>query len=210
MDVPTRHRRRARCLALAFALLPLTLGTVACSGGGSKDGVATLGGDTGDESAQDDGATKEVTEEERQQAMLDFARCMREHGIDMPDPQFDDSGRGAVIVGTDGHPPDEATMEAAHEACEPLMKDVIDSASRDMDPEEIEKMQQRALDFAKCMREHGIDMPDPQFQSGGRVTQAMTGDPNDPKFQEAQEECAGENGGPGMTFGTGSAKGGAE
>jgi hypothetical protein len=212
MDAPPRHRRWVRSLVLPFALLPLTIGLAACGGGSSDGGVATLNGDaTGDESG-DEGATKELTEEERQQAMLDFAKCMREHGVDMPDPQFDDNGRGAMVIGgaDGGPPPDESVMQAAQEACQPLMQDVIDSAPQDMDPEEIEKRQQEALDFAKCMREHGIDMPDPQFGGGGRMTQSMTADPNDPNFQAAQEACAGEGDGPGFTFGTGPASGGDE
>ncbi len=32
-----------------------------------------------------------------------------------------------------------------------------------MDPE----MADQLLDFSKCMRDHGIDFPDPQFEGGG-------------------------------------------
>ncbi len=45
------------------------------------------------------------------------------------------------------------------------------------------------------MREHGIDMPDPQFDEDGGV-QIRGGrgsgfDPDDPDFRAAQEECGG-------------------
>jgi hypothetical protein len=42
------------------------------------------------------------------------------------------------------------------------------------------------------MRERGIDMPDPQFGGGGRMTQRIEGDldPRSPRFQDAQEDCA--------------------
>jgi hypothetical protein len=44
------------------------------------------------------------------------------------------------------------------------------------------------------MRQHGIDMPDPKFDAGGRVTQELRAGPggngpNSPKFKEAQEAC---------------------
>jgi hypothetical protein len=49
--------------------------------------------------------------------------------------------------------------------------------------------QQAALDFAKCMREHGIDYPDPQFQDGGVLQRMPEGAEDDPKFEEAQKAC---------------------
>jgi hypothetical protein len=43
------------------------------------------------------------------------------------------------------------------------------------------------------MREHGIDMPDPQFGSNGEVQQRIGGniEPTDQKFQAAQKACGG-------------------
>ena len=56
----------------------------------------------------------------------------------------------------------------------------------------------------ECMREHGIDMPDPQFGESGAVQQRIGGPastPTDPKFQAAQKACRGRagmiGGGPG-------------
>ena len=54
------------------------------------------------------------------------------------------------------------------------------------------------LAFAQCMREHGIDMPDPQFENGGRVM--IGGGPGEDgegrssiresdEFQAAEEAC---------------------
>jgi hypothetical protein len=65
------------------------------------------------------------------------------------------------------------------------------------------------------MREHGIDMPDPEFSDDGGVgirvgsDEAQAGgarpdgiDPEDEDFQEAAEECGGETGfGPVMAGG---------
>ena len=42
------------------------------------------------------------------------------------------------------------------------------------------------------MREHGVNMPDPQFEGGGRVRMGGPGtdvNPESPRFREAQEAC---------------------
>ena len=44
-------------------------------------------------------------------AMLDFARCMREHGVDMPDPKFD--GDGGVMMQVGGPASAVAEQDAA-------------------------------------------------------------------------------------------------
>jgi hypothetical protein len=135
---------------------------------------------------------------------------MRDHGIDMPDPQIQDGG-GVVVAGPaiaveagagGGQLPSEedmAEMEEAQEACEPIMEEV-EGAMEPPDPEQLQEMQDQALAFAQCMRENGIDMPDPEFGEGGRMTQTIGGpdgpgfDPSDEDFQEAAEACEGEGG----------------
>ncbi len=62
-------------------------------------------------------------------------------------------------------------------------------------------MRDAALDFARCMREQGIDFPDPEFpEEGGARVRIGPGtgiDPSSPKFQRAQKACAKElKGGP--------------
>jgi len=192
-----RPVRRSALLAPAVIALALLLG--ACGGdSGGLDQVASLG-DTGDDSGTGDSGddqSEPLTEEDRQQAHLDFAACMREHGVDMPDPEFTDDGGVMMRQGASAAPgeaPDMEAMEAAHEECEYLLEDVINERVAQLDPEEEERMKQQALDFAKCMREHGVDMPDPQFDGGGRVTQRIEVGPDDANFEAAQEACAGED-----------------
>ena len=50
------------------------------------------------------------------------------------------------------------------------------------------KNRKAMLDFARCMRANGVDMPDPQF-NGGRVTQRMKGG-NPDKMRAAEKACA--------------------
>ena len=59
-----------------------------------------------------------------------------------------------------------------------------------MDPEEQAKMQDNALAYAQCMRDHSIDFPDPDFSDGGMAMMLPEGmDPQDPDFAAAEEEC---------------------
>jgi hypothetical protein len=79
-------------------------------------------------------------------------------------------------------------FQAANEACSEL----LDGALPPMDPEQQAEAQAQALAFAQCMRDHGIDMPDPEFGEDGRV-EIRANAPDDPRhdddFEAAQEEC---------------------
>jgi hypothetical protein len=66
-------------------------------------------------------------------------------------------------------------------------------------------MKAAALKNAQCMRDHGIDFPDPQFGEGGRMQQKIGGpgsgiDPKSQKFQDAMKACQKDAPG-GMMFG---------
>ena len=187
---------RAGGVAL-LGLAALLLG--ACGGGDDDDAgdIATLGeGDsatTGDDATGDtaDGSVEGPTDPE--EAALAFAQCMREHGIDMPDPEF--TGDGGVAIGIRGDGSTEEEMQEAQEACQPLMENAVGN----LEPpsaEELQERQDQALAAAQCMREHGYDWPDPEFDEGGgvgiRLPEGL--DPEDPEFQAAQEECMGGDG----------------
>ena len=111
-------------------------------------------------------------------------------------------------------PTDEqmAEFEAADEACQPILE-AVEGSFPELDPEQEQEMRDQALEFAECMREHGIDMPDPVFDAeGGARVEVNVGDGgpgaggidfDDPDFQEAQEACGEEGGftGPGVRVG---------
>src|SRR3954454_19915665 len=52
---------------------------------------------------------------EVRKAMLDFARCMRQNGVDMPDPKFE--GNRGTMGGPGGRPENPDTVRAAEKAC---------------------------------------------------------------------------------------------
>jgi hypothetical protein len=169
----------------------------ACGGGGDgdDDGVASLG--TDESAAEDDGGDEggdgdgEMTVAEREDAMLEFTECMREHGVDMPDPE---PGGGVRINGA-GIPPEQ--MEAAQADCQKWMDMAMpeDGGGREL----TEEQKQSFLDMAACMRDRGYNFPDPTFE-GGRVTQRVQkpegGEPGpeDPAFEQDRGECEAEAG----------------
>ncbi len=82
------HPRRLHRLPV-LVLLAAGLATgAACagSGSGSGDGVASIKTASDKKSGAEEAAKKDETKTNPEDAMLDFARCMREHGVDMPDP----------------------------------------------------------------------------------------------------------------------------
>ena len=134
------------------------------------------------------GAAKPTPTPDPQRAMLAFAQCMRAHGVDMPDP----GSNGAVTIGGGpGNPVDQATMEAAQRACQSKLP----KGGHQPSAAEQKQFQDQAIKFARCMRQHGIDMPDPTFSSngsGGGLVQQNLGngvDPTSPEFQAAQKAC---------------------
>jgi hypothetical protein len=142
--------------------------------------VAACGGD--------DPSSPSSTRASARKALLDYARCMREHGVDMPDPKF--TGNGVMFgTRTDGKV-DEAKMRAADRVCAHYRDAFKPPPST---PAERARARQAALANARCMREHGIDMPDPTFDSSGRATLKFDKgsgiDPNSPRFQAAQKAC---------------------
>jgi hypothetical protein len=206
----TRHLRWLAPLGVAG------LTVLAACGGGSTPAaqVASVASDSSTTTTTVAGATNEA---DAQQAMLDFAACMREHGIDMPDPQFGANGGGTFTAGSEGEPADKSKLDAAQQACQSYL-DKVKSNAPPMDPAKVEEEKQRLLDFAQCMRDHGIDFPDPQISSDGGGLQVQMGGPgvdiNSPGFKEANDACSEQVGMPkpgdgnsGVGISTGSADG---
>jgi hypothetical protein len=186
MDLVTSLRLRNAGLALAGAAI-----LAACSGASeAARGVATLA--SPGPSAQDVEATSSEPAD-GQQAFLDYADCMRDQGLDFPDPQFGPDG-GLTI----GGPGQGASLidfrseefQAAQEAC----GEHLEGLAPDLDPEQRAELQDSLVEFAGCMRDHGIDMPDPQVGTGGGPAMLIGGpdsdaDPQSPEFQAAMETC---------------------
>jgi hypothetical protein len=161
-----------------FLALPIAIGSIALAA-------------CGEDSAGGSGGTKADFRE----AALKHARCMREHGIDVPDPKPGPGGGMQFELRADAG--DKLKVERAEEACRKYLEDV---RPPELSPEQEREFREQALKHARCMREHGIDMPDPTFGEGGRVEMKFDGGvgPGNPRFEAAQKACA-KYGGPKLT-----------
>jgi hypothetical protein len=151
--------------------------------------LAACGG-SGTPSAADQQAKAE-------KAQLQYARCMRSHGVNVPDPKPGPDGGGTNIrIGGKGKSgPSPQAMNTANAACQKY----IQASAPKLSPAQMAELRDQALKFAHCMRQHGVDMPDPQVGNGGigvRITAHKSGpgagnglNPDSPAFKDAQEAC---------------------
>jgi hypothetical protein len=115
-----------------------------------------------------------------------YAKCMRENGVDMPDPNGDGVLTAPAVKA--GGPVDKK-LEAASEKCRPLLPADVGGEPGKMSPEELARM--RTL--SKCMRDNGVpDYPDPDPETGAIALPEKYQDGS--KLQAAGKKCAGESG----------------
>lgn len=186
---------------VAAGSLLVALVAAGCGGTEEDDGVASL-----DEASAGGGATAtaEQDPEAAEAELLAYVECLRGEGLDVPDPSVDSEGNlvlggpgGGAGGGGAGEPPDAEAFEAATEVCGEIPDSAV-GAVGDLDSTEFEDA---ALAFAECMRENGVDVPDPDFSDigpgageqgeggggGGPFGGAL--DTEDPAVAEALEQC---------------------
>jgi hypothetical protein len=148
-----------------------------------------------------------------QDQMLKWAQCMRQHGVNVPDPvngRISVQNRGGTGGGgtqpggstaspggdggtvANGPDPNSSQFQAAQEAC----KQYAPNGGKNGGQPTQQQIDQ-ATKFSQCMRQHGVNMPDPQVQSGGGIAIRVTPgagsdslDPNSDAFKQAQQACA--------------------
>lgn len=168
-----------RTLTTLAVVVTLAALTTACSSD-DDESVATLE-DGGSAATASPSADADVEE-----ALLAFAACMRDNGVDLPDPQIDEDGRLTFAQGLGDIDPNDPDVEAAFEACEEQLPDI--GQAIEFDPEQEAAFADAQLEFARCMRRNGVDIPDPTGE--GFVIGPDSGiDPTDPDVLAAIEEC---------------------
>lgn len=172
---------RVRTASVLGLLLVLGLTVTGCAKPSGGDGVASAGG-TPTASASSATGNSRPDPVKDQENFLKYAQCMRDQGIDMPDPKMDGGGISMMIPqGTD-----KAKVDAANELC----KQHLPNGGQPMkaDPEMQEKMRK----FAQCMRENGLpEFPDPGEDGGIRLDGNKAGalDPSGEAFKKAEAAC---------------------
>lgn len=174
---------------LAFGLL-----AAACGGGSSDAGVASLEGET--TAVQEAVAQQSDNPDEQsmsdEEAVLAFAACLRDEGIDVEDPTVDADGNLLPPRPRDIAVEDRDAMRTAFEAC----GEYLDNVAFGLDDEDRAEREDQLIEYAACMRDNGYDMPDPDFSSPRAPGQGGGGpfgplDRDDPAFQTAQDACSG-------------------
>lgn len=167
-------RRRLVGTLVAFPLL-LSMALVGCGGSDGNGGIATANRTAEPDSDNEGGSgAEDLTEAERHEKELEFAQCMRDHGIDVPDPE---PGEG-IQIQVEGDP---SKHDAAMAECQPLLPG--GGPGEGFDPEEQAKM----LAFAQCMRDNGVEsFEDPKEGEGVHLGPEQA---EDPDFEAADRTC---------------------
>jgi hypothetical protein len=152
---PNRLRPQRRLAAL-LAILAAT--AVACGAGAAAEPqVASL-----DSTPTATATGSSVDPADTQDAILAYAACMRENGIDMADPTFDADGnpQGGLGFGPEsGIDPRSDEFQTAQTACGDLIEGITlgggprNGLDRDA-------LQAAAADFTACLRDEGLDVDD--------------------------------------------------
>jgi hypothetical protein len=152
------------------AVIAVALLAAAC--GGSSDaasGVASLDG--GQEAASRGGSDAAPLDEDAQ--ALVFAECMRDNGVDMPDPGPGQQGLIDAFQSV-AQDYDRATLQQAISVCQDLMPQYAQQEHADDDWQ---------LELAECLREQGLEVSDTPFED------AHSGAIDVNEFSAAMEVC---------------------
>ena len=184
MRAHTRRRKPRTRSAAAWLALPVTaLAVVACSSGTGTPQVAHLPG----HAAQSPPAGK-LTVAQSDKDMVDFARCMRGHGVQMPDPVHRAGHSGLSIE----LPSQTAANRPAFTTCLHFLQPIIAMKNAGAAAQAAPELP-ALTDYARCMRAHDINMLDPTPEGElnlGRVP-GITSDFGrySPQFRAADTAC---------------------
>lgn len=167
-----------KLIALVAAIGGLSISVAAC---GSSASTTTPG------------ASNASSATSRYQARLALAKCLRSHGVNVPDP----SPSGGVAGGGGGGGGElralrsDPNFQSALQACAKYR--AAASPFSNLTPAQRAQFQQEFVKFAECMRAHGVNIPDPTTSSGGGfgLRQAITPSVrNSPVFRSAFQACS--------------------
>ena len=98
-----------------------------------------------------------------------FAACMRDNGLDVSDPVLHSDGTVnwmALKEDIANDPNYQSKSKAALNDCLPVLEGATFSKKQSKENEV--ELQDRLLEFAQCLRDSGIDVPDPQVRDDTR------------------------------------------
>jgi hypothetical protein len=163
-----QHRQSIAVLGISLALLATACGT----GKSASAEVASLGTTT-------DTTPDTTTPVDTQDALLKYAACMRENGIDMADPTFDADGNptGGGFGPGSGIDPRSDEFQKAQTACGDLLQGV-QFGGRGRNGVDRDAIQNSLNDFTACLRDEGLDVDDITFGPPGGAAGANANAPD--------------------------------
>lgn len=198
--MPTRTPRSTR-VALALAA-GATLLLSACGGSDTAESEALPVIENVDAGADSSEVTAPAADVPDDEAVLEWAACMRDNGVDIEDPTVDADGN--IQLGAPGgdFDPQSADFQSAAESCGALLEGTTFSgANRGVDG-----LQEGLVAFTTCLRDEGLDVGDVDFSGGqpaggapdagsdesliDRLATVIPGfDPADPSTEQAVATC---------------------
>jgi len=160
----SRHLILRRPQRRVIALLAALSATAAACGGGAaaEPQVASL-----DSVATEAATETSVDPADSQEALLAYASCMRENGVDMADPTFDADGNaqgGGLGIGREsGIDPRSDEFQAAQTACGDLIEGLtLGGGGRGGQGGgfDVDAVQTASADFTACLRDEGLEVDD--------------------------------------------------
>jgi hypothetical protein len=159
-----------------------------CSSGASQPGsggapVASLSGRGGAAPAG-----QPLTQQQSDQDMISFTRCMRSHGVQMSDP-FHRPGHAGLTLDL---PTRDSAATSAYTACTHFIEAIIQLKSAGAAAQAASDLAPLTR-YAQCMRSHDINMLDPTPQ-GSLTLGTVPGITSDfgrysPQFRAADQAC---------------------
>ena len=162
-------RRSRRTAAVALSALAVVGGLAACGGSSSTS---------------TSGASQGTGLQQRVAALTQFAGCARAHGVPVPDPNSlgEISGSEQLRQQYQNTPQGRATLRA----CGSYLKKAVPQLT----PANTQQFRHAVLQSARCMRAHGIPVPDPGPDGLINPGAAASINKASPQFQQAQQACA--------------------
>jgi hypothetical protein len=172
---------RRRLPVACLAVIVLALGVTAC---GSSSGSSSS-------SSSDPSSATAAT------ARLNLAKCLRSHGLNVPDPSSGGGAAGGGSLFRVLRNYSQAQVNTARQACTKYFAQAVPRAN--ISPQQRAQLQQQLVKFAQCMRSHGVNVPDPTFNNNGGGGGPGAGfgfrggfnssQRNSPAFQAAAKAC---------------------
>jgi hypothetical protein len=183
MRAHSHRRERTLRVAALLALSATAIAMAACSSGPAGPQVAHLPGH-----GSHANGPGQLTSAQSDRDMINFARCMRSHGVQMPDPLHRPGHSGLSIE----IPAQTAANRPAFSACNHFLAPIIQMKNAHAAAVAAPELH-GLTEYARCMRAHDIGMLDPTAQGAlnlGRVP-GITSDFGrySPQFRAADRAC---------------------